>query len=62
MKTFKAFLSVFIMFVSLFPSYSQKIDGWFKASRHPDSYTWGKTGEKYNNDFIYFFSNRKTVL
>lgn len=40
--TFNILIALFMLGVFVPDSYSQKIDGWFKAGSKPDSYDWSK--------------------
>ena len=60
--TFGILAALFVLTVVLQDSYSQKIDGWFKAGSKPDSYDWGKSDEKYNDGAVYFLKSKEPAI
>jgi hypothetical protein len=63
MKTiFNIIIALFILTVFVTGSYSQKIDGWFKAGSKPEAYEWGKADEKYNDGAVYFLKSKEPAI
>ena len=60
--TFRVLTALFVFTVFLNNSYSQKIDGWFKAGSKPESYDWGKADEKYNDGAVYFLKSKESPI
>ncbi len=60
--TFNILIALFLLAVFVPDSYSQKIDGWFKAGSKPDSYDWGKADEKYNDGAVYFLKSKESAI
>lgn len=60
--TFGILTALFVLTVVLQDSYSQKIDGWFKAGSKPESYEWGKADEKYNEGTAYYLKSIEPAI